>query len=48
MSKNSYDQIISQLQAKQNRQEGALAATKLHIEAIKQLMEQEQNKKGTR
>lgn len=41
MSGNSYDQLISQLNAKLNRQEGAIAATKLHIEAIKSLKTQE-------
>lgn len=36
-SNNSYDTVISQLKTKLNRQEGAIAATKLHIEAIEKL-----------
>lgn len=36
-SSNSYDQLIAQLRTKLNRQEGALAATRLHIEAIEKL-----------
>ena len=38
---NTYAIVIAQLETKLRRQEGALAATKLHIEALKQLQTSE-------